>query len=377
MKKQLQVSYQEIVCLENLFTAWQEFLPGKKKKEDVQEFGARLIDNILQLQAELANFTYVHGDYEAFNISDPKPRNIHKATVRDRVLHHAIYRKLYPFFDKVFICDSYSCRIGKGAHKSINRFKKFCLQVSKNNTRTVWVLKCDIRKFFASIDHKILLEILNIYIPDKNILWLLEQVIRSFYSRIYGVIPSECVRARDPLVFDLNKLRNFSASLLHSSVGMTGSEGLSLGNLTSQLFCNVYMNEFDQFVKHKLKAKYYVRYADDFVFLSDSKDSLLSVVPKIVAFLDERVKLQFHPDKIFIKTLASGVDFLGWVNFPHHRVLRKTTRRRMFKRIYSQPMNETFQSYLGLMSHGNTYRLKQEVLNWYRLLACHDNGLKP
>jgi len=114
MKAQIKISYEEIIRLENLFTAWQEFLPGKKKKKDVQEFGVRLTDNILQLHEEIANFSYVHGGYKAFNISDPKPRNIHKATVRDRVLHHAIYRKLYSFFEKVFIADSYSCQIGKG-----------------------------------------------------------------------------------------------------------------------------------------------------------------------------------------------------------------------------------------------------------------------
>ncbi len=298
MKSQLKISYEEIISLENLFTAWQEFLPGKKKKQDVQEFGARLTDNILQLHEELANFTYVHGPYKAFNISDPKPRNIHKAMVRDRVLHHAIYRKLYPFFEKVFIADSYSCQIGKGTYKAITRFNKFYIQVSKNNRRTVWVLKCDIKKFFASIDHKILLEILTGYIPDKNILWLLERVIKSF---------------------------NFK----------TEGRGLPLGNLTSQLFCNVYMNEFDQFVKHKLKTKYYVRYADDFVFLADSKDAQLSLIPQILAFLAKRLKLSLHPGKVFIKTLASGVDFLGWVNFPYHRVLRNVTKRRMFKGIQS------------------------------------------
>ncbi len=331
MKSQLKISYEEIVSLENLFTAWQEFLSGKKKKLDVQEFGARLTDNILQLHEELANFTYVHGPYQAFNISDPKPRNIHKATVRDRILHHAIYRKLYPFFDRIFIADSYSCRIGKGTHKAIRRFGKFCHKVSKNNTRTVWVLKCDIRKFFASIDHNILLGVLESYISDKNVLWLLRQIIVSFDFQAEG-------------------------------------KGLPLGNLTSQLFCNVYMNEFDQFVKHKLKAKYYVRYADDFVFLSDNKDLLLSLMLQVREFLSERLKLFLHPNKVFIKTLASGVDFLGWVNFPYRRVLRNVTKRRMFKGIQKRPKNETLQSYLGLMSHGNTYRLKQEVLNWYGLL---------
>jgi len=144
---------------------------------------------------------------------------------------------------------------------------------------------------------------------------------------------------------------------------------LPLGNLTSQLFCNVYMNEFDQFVKHKLKATQYVRYADDFVFISNNKDRLLALVPQVGEFLDERLKLSLHPDKVFIKTLASGVDFLGWTHFPHHRVLRKTTGRRMFKRIYNNPNNETLQSYLGLIKHGNTYGLKQKLLNWYGLLV--------
>jgi len=331
MKSQLKISYEEIISLENLFTAWQEFLPGKKNKLDVQEFATRLTDNILKLHEELANFTYIHGGYKAFNISDPKPRNIHKATVRDRVLHHAIYRKLYPFFEKVFIADSYSCQIGKGTHKAISRLAKFYRQVSKNNHRTVWVLKCDIRKFFASIDHEILLEILAGYIPDKNILWLLGQVIKSFH---------------------------FSEE----------DKGLPLGNLTSQLFCNMYMNEFDQFVKHKLNARYYIRYADDFVFLSDSRDSLVSLVPKISEFLDGILKLSLHPDKVFIKTLASGVDFLGWINFPHHRVLRHVTKKRILRGLKTRPKNPTLQSYLGLISHGNTYKLKQEVLSWYGLL---------
>jgi RNA-directed DNA polymerase len=347
MRKQLQVSYQEIISLENLFAAWQEFLPGKRKKQDVQEFGLRLADNIGQLHEELANFTYVHGPYKAFNISDPKPRNIHKASVRDRVLHHAIYRKLYPFFDKTFTADSYSCRIGKGTYKAIERFEEFGLQAGKNNSRTVWVLKCDIKKFFASIDHKILLGILVGYIPDKKVLWLLGQVISSF---------------------GFNHPVPLRGTPLLGKGGDT-ARGLPLGNLTSQLFCNVYMNEFDQFAKHKLKARRYVRYADDFVFLSDSKKELMLLVPKVSEFLGKELKLSLHPDKLFLKTLASGVDFLGWVNFPYHRVLRKTTSRRMFKQIYSHPTNETWQSYLGLMSHGNTYGIKQRLLNWSGLLA--------
>ncbi len=127
--------------------AWGEFLNSKKKKKDVQEFSLRLMDNIFSLHFDLANLAYKHSNYQAFKINDPKPRIIHKASVRDRLLHHAIYRVLYPFFDKTFISDSFSCRENKGTHKAITRFRVFSQKVSQNNTKTCWTLKGDIRKF--------------------------------------------------------------------------------------------------------------------------------------------------------------------------------------------------------------------------------------
>ncbi|MEK7565015.1 MAG: reverse transcriptase domain-containing protein, partial [Patescibacteria group bacterium] len=204
MKTQLIHKFEDIVSLDNLLLAWQEFIKGKRKRKDVQEFRFRLMDNIFSLHSDLANFVYRHGSYQAFNISDPKPRNIHKATVRDRLLHHAIYRIPYPFFDKTFIADSFSCRKDKGTHKALNRFCSFVYKVSQNNTKTCWVLKCDIKKFFASINHNVLLSILESYIPDKNIIWLLNEVVSSFETK-----------------------QNI---------------GLPLGNLTSQLLVNIYMN---------------------------------------------------------------------------------------------------------------------------------------
>lgn len=169
--------------MENLLAAWREFLRGKRKKRDVQEFQYRLMDNILDLHHDLKERTYRHGGYEAFKISDPKPRDIHKARVRDRLLHHAIYRKLYPFFDRTFIADSYSCRRGKGTHRAMNRFRQFAYKVSRNHTRTCWVLKCDIRKFFASIDQSILLDIVRRYIPDTRVVGLISEIVGSFCSR--------------------------------------------------------------------------------------------------------------------------------------------------------------------------------------------------
>ncbi len=327
MKIKLSHSYSELISIDNLLTAWAEFRCGKKDKPDVQEFGARLFDNIIELHECLAQFTYEHSGYQRFTISDPKPRIIHKASVRDRVVHHAIYQQLYPFFDKTFIADSYSCRLSKGTHRALNRFRFMANKIGQNNTRTVWVLKCDIKKFFASIDQIVLEQILSEYIPDRGVLWLLSQVITSFHSGSLGV-------------------------------------GLPLGNLTSQLFCNVYMNKFDQFVKHKLKIQYYLRYADDFVILSDDKSYLVNILPIVSQFLNQTLKLQLHPNKVFIKTLAGGVDFLGWVHFPYQRVLRTTTKRRMFKRIIDRPEPAVLQSYLGLLQYGNAYKLAKKLPNF-------------
>lgn len=313
-------TYDSIISLNNLLLAWKDFVVGKKSRKDVQEFERNLMTNIISLHQDLVNKTYKHSQYEAFKISDPKSRDIHKAKVRDRLLHHAIYRMLYPFFDKTFIADSYSCRVNKGTHKAINRFRKFAYQASKNHTKTCWVLKCDIRKFFANIDHQVLKEILKKYITDKDILWLLDKIIDSF------------------------------------------EKGLPLGNLTSQLWVNIYMNKFDQFMKHKIKARYYIRYADDFVILSKEKNELLLNLSYIKDYLENKLKLQMHPDKVFIKTLSSGVDFLGWVLFPDHRVVRSITKNRMFRGIKNKQGNlQTVQSYLGLLSHGNAKKLKQEI----------------
>lgn len=186
MKTQLSHAFENIIEVENLLESWKEFVKGKKKKRDVQEFSLCLMDNVLELHDELRHYTYRHADYQAFSIHDPKPRSIHKAGVRDRLLHHAIYRILYPFFDKTLIADSYSCRIKKGTHKALDRFRRCAYAVSKNNTRTCWVLKCDIKKFFASIDQEVLCDILQAHIPDCDTLWLLERIIKSFSSTALG-----------------------------------------------------------------------------------------------------------------------------------------------------------------------------------------------
>jgi len=219
-------------------------------------------------------------------------------------------------------------------------------EVSKNNTKTVYVLKCDIRKFFANIDHDILKAILKNYIQDENTLWLLGQVIDSFqvntHIRYRAYVPSA------------------TNSAMAENVAFN-TKGLPLGNLTSQLLVNIYMNEFDQFVKRELKVKYYMRYADDFVILSEEKQYLENVLEQMKKFLENNLKLQMHPNKVYIKTLFSGLDFLGWVHFPKHRVLRTATKRRMFRNLAENQKPNTLSSYLGMLSHGNGYKLAEKI----------------
>jgi len=282
------------------------------------------MQNVLELHNDLVSGTYQHDGYHHFKIADPKPRDIHKASVRDRLVHHALYRQLYPFFDRTFTADSYSCRKEKGTHKAMNRFRTFARQVSKNDIRTCWVLKCDIRKFFASIDQYILLRIIEKYIPDMRTVSLIRNIIGSFDSGTKG-------------------------------------KGLPLGNLTSQLLVNIYMNEFDQFVKHKLKATYYVRYADDFVFISADRGWLVGILPQVRAFLRIQLQLELHPNKVSISTIVFGIDFLGWVHFPDHRVLRTATKKRMLKALVGNPKEEMRASYQGMLNHGNARKLSKLV----------------
>lgn len=318
-------TYDSIITIENLLMTWQRFLRGKRKKRDILNFQANLATNIANLHADLKDKSYSHGSYEAFNISDPKPRNIHKAMVRDRFLHHLIHKELYPYFDSRFIYDSYSCRENKGTHRALDRFRSFARKVSHNHTRSCFVLKCDIKKFFASVDHVLLMKILVRNIADIDILRLIWRIVSSFYATIPGV-------------------------------------GLPLGNLTSQLLVNVYMHEFDMYIKQELRVKYYIRYADDFLILSDSREYLENLLPMINRFLNERLHLTLHEHKVCIKTYDSGVDFLGWVHFPHHRQIRTATKRKIIRNMKEYPKQSSMNSYRGLLEHGNTYKL-QERLN--------------
>lgn len=336
--------YGDLIAPENLFRAWEEFRKGKTSRVDVQVFEWKLEENVFGLHRDLSEGTYRHGGYEAFTICDPKQRLIHKATVRDRVVHHAVFATLNPVFEPTFIAHSFSCRVGKGTHKGVDVLRGMLRAVSRNHTRPCFALKCDIRQFFASVDHAVLSEILSRKIQDELMMELVREIVGSF-----------------------------------ASTGSTLFErkGVPIGNLTSQLFANVYMNEFDQFVKHSLRVKHFVRYTDDFVIVSDDEHHLQSLLPSVQQFLSKQLRLNLHPHKVTIRKFAHGVDFLGYVLLPQHRAIRITMKRRMLRKLDDrlsavakglmpkEKLEQSLQSYLGVLSHADCHRFGQDLQNRY------------
>lgn len=325
--------FEHIASVKNLFDAWREFRRGKTRKKDVIEFSLNLENNIFKLREELLGGVWVCGGYKKFSIKDPKPRTIHKATIRDRVLYQAVYQVLYSIFDKTFIFDSYSSRKGKGTHAGIKRLDVFLRKLSRNYTQPVYALKCDIKKYFDSIDHQILLNLLKEEIDCTGTITLLDKIIDSFHK--------------------------------------TPNKGLPLGNVTSQIFANVYMNSFDWHIKKDLGIKYYARYNDDFVILSTDKNILPEFIRYIVYFLHNELKLELHPNKIVIRKLHQGIDFLGAVLLPHYMVPRTKTKNRIIKKskklledlqneqITKEQLDQSLASYLGHLSHTKSRETQQ------------------
>jgi retron-type reverse transcriptase len=315
--------FEQIISPENLFSAWAEFRPGKGQKPDVQKFEFELEKLIFTLHRELKSGRYKHSAYEGFWIQDPKRRHIHKAKVRDRIIHHAAVKILAPIFEPTFIQDSFSCRLNKGNHRGVERLQWILRKASHNNSETVWALKCDVRQFFASVDHKILFEIIAKRVSDQRVLKLLHNILNSFQP------------------------------------------GVPIGNLTSQLFANVYLNDFDQFVKKELQIPFYIRYTDDFLIIDPDRKKLESLVEPLRNFLWKKLKLDLHPGKITFKKYRQGVDFLDYIQFPHHRLLRTRTRKRIFRKTKRGISEQSLMSYLGVLSHADAYELSRELRNNY------------
>ena len=295
------------------------------------------------MHRRLASGEWKNDPYVRRVISDPKPRVIHIASVRDRILYQAVYQQLYQIFDATFIHDSYASREGKGTHAGVRRLEEFSRKVSANYTKRAFVLECDIKKFFDNIDRALLFRLIAKRISDERLLALIHTILASF------VVES--------------------------------GKGLPLGNVTSQLFANIYLHELDQFVKHRLKARYYIRYCDDFVLLHECRELLETWTENIHAFLRDHLLLELHSNKVTIRKLRQGADFLGYVTLPHYRALRTRTKNRMLKRLATlagsiQTANDfdaaipVLSSYLGMLSHCSGERTRQKIQDFFSSSVC-------
>lgn len=327
-----------IISFENLLLAAREAAAGKGERYYVMEFFLDLEENLYRLQEELASQTYQPGKYQTFQIYEPKPRMISAAPFRDRVVHHALMNIIGPLLERSFIFDSYANRIGKGTHRAIRRYQCFLRQYA-------YVLKCDIRKYFPSIDHEILKALIRKQIGDARTLRLIDTIID-------GSNPQEEV------------CDYFPGDDLFTPIQRR--KGLPIGNLTSQFFANYYLNPLDHFIKESLHCQAYLRYVDDFVLFCSSKNRLWYWYSRISSFL-ENFRLKLHPYRCHVYPSTINYRFLGQVIFKTHRLLPSENVRKFKKclKIWQDAppdnLRQRIASWAGHARQADTYYLRESL----------------
>jgi retron-type reverse transcriptase len=342
--------YKKLCSTENLLLAFRKAKKGKSKKEYVKYFSIELEKKIDLLKKDLEEKTYHPYKLKKFIVRDPKTRTIHSSSFRDRIVHHAIINILNPIYEKIFIYDSFASRKNKGTHEAIKRFEFFVRKVSSNgkliknsfnnNSIRGYVLKADFRHYFDSINQEVLINILRKKIIDEDFIWLVKIVLNNFE--------------------------------------ISEGTGMPLGNYTSQFFANVYLNELDYYVKHTLKAKYYIRYVDDFVILHKNKKRLEYFLEHINNFLP-CLKLKLHPDKTKIFPLRNGITFLGYRIFYYHKLLRKRNIKHFLRKfekdiedyrngiITPDKLKNKLGGWFGYSQWANTYNFRKKLISKYDL----------
>jgi RNA-directed DNA polymerase len=340
--------YPQICTWENIYLAWRKARRGKRGREPAASFEFDLETNLVQLRRELLEKTYGPGPYVSFYIHDPKRRLISAAPFRDRVVHHALCNVVEPLFERRFIFDSYANRVGKGTHRALDRCQQFA-------RRFCYVLQCDVRQFFPSIDHAALQVILGRVIADPDVIWLVDRILESGI----GVLNEEYQMAWFPGddLFAANRPR-----------------GLPIGNLTSQFWANCYLDPFDHFVKRELRCKGYLRFVDDFLLFADDKETLWAWREAVVERL-AGLRLRIHERRAHPRPVTEGIPFLGFVVFPTHRRLKRRNavnyRRRLRGLVDAYqagdvPADRVAASALGWINHaryGDTWGLRHDVLS--------------
>ncbi len=326
-----------IIDLENIRQAYRDARKGKTWQDTIKRFDRHADENLLKIRKSLQEKTFTTSSYKTRTIYEPKKRLIYKLPFNpDRIVQHALMRVVEPIWDHLFIHESHACRRGKGIHSGSRRVMEF---VRRNR----YCLKIDISKFYPSVDHDILYEIVQKKIKCPGTLWLIKNIIYS----------------------------------------IEGGKNVPIGNYTSQWFGNLYMNELDQFLKHEHRIKDYIRYCDDFCLFHDDKRRLGALTRIIEDFLGERLKLTMSKCDLFL--VSRGVDFLGYRHFPDHILLRKSTAQRIKRRLKKLPLmltrglitpdqyRSTLASVSGWIRWANTYHLRQ-TLNLVALERVLDGG---
>lgn len=333
----------------NIRLAYQNASRGKRGREATAAFEISFPDNLIEIQDELSEKTYQPGAYTSFHIHEPKKRLISAAPFRDRVVHHALCNITVPYFEKLFIPDSYANQKWKGTHRALDR----CTQFAR---RFKYVLQCDVTQFFPSIDHAILRSTLEKMLPDRSVLWLIDNILESGQ----GVLSEEyeMVYFQNDDLFALNRAR-----------------GLPIGNLTSQWWANCYLNPLDQFIKRELRCEGYVRYVDDFLLFGNNKNELMHWREKVLKRM-QRLRLSLHEGSMYPKPVTEGISFLGLILFPNYRRLKPrkgyTFRRKLIhlcKSSSQEKIKVCVQGWINHVRHADTSGLIQSVLRDAALLA--------
>lgn len=355
--------YAEICSFENLYKAYLNARKNKRFRDEVLSFTNNLEEYLFDIQKDLINHTYKIGEYREFYIYEPKKRLVMALPFKDRVIQWAIYQVVNPMFSKGYTTDSYACIEGRGTHQAVQRLHYWLKQVNRKPNKWYY-LKLDIAKYFYRIDHEVIINILRKKIKDKQLMSLFENIINS--ETPFGLELS----IYDPAL---------SGRVTHC--------GMPIGNLTSQMFANIYLNELDQYIKRELKIHYYIRYMDDVIILADDKAKLHEYKHLIDTFLQERLKLSLN-NKTAIRPITLGIEFLGYKLWATHIKLRKSTALKMKRRlngvkkayfkgkIQLSDVQATVNSYMGMLKYCNSYNLRNKIFDELVLKREYETNLE-
>lgn len=357
--------FERICDLEHLFASHKLAQLDNRYKRKICAFTFSLEENLFRLRYELLNGFYLPRPYTYFTLHDPKTRAIAAPDFRDRVVQHSLVEVIQPLFEKQFIYDSYACRTNKGTHFAAGRVKKFLMAARSihGSKTTLYVLQCDIRKFFQSISWEILLTIIRKTVTCPKTMELVETIVTNHQSAVtLPKVSTPQLSLFDPV-----------ATASNTSISVKTRTGLPIGNLTSQLFANIYLNELDHFVKDRLKMRWYARYMDDFLIIHPDRGYLKILQSTIDEFLKNKLHLSLHPKKLTIKNVTDGVPFVGYRIFYDHVLIRGNTLRRIERnyrskrkqvkegKIPEKKLAETKASIVGHFKHANTYGLAKKL----------------